>query len=81
MKNQTRLVIRKIHGERSSHSKKVKMKRWRIIAKRLRQDKASDALDANNNSQYVTLANIAKLIEREQAKISKMPRQFVRQPL
>ena len=56
------------------------MKRWWIIAKRPRQDKANDALDANNDSQYVMLANVAKLIEREQAKISKVPRHFVRQP-
>ena len=45
-----------------------------------RQDKANGVLDSNNDPQYVTLADLAKLIEREQAKISKVPRQFVRQP-
>ena len=49
-------------------------------SEKTRQGKASDALDANNDSQYITLANIAKLIEREQAKISKVLRQFVCQP-
>ena len=33
-------------------------------SKKMRQDKASDALDANNDSQYVTLADVAKLIDR-----------------
>ena len=45
-----------------------------------RQDKPNGVLDSNNDPQYVTLADLAKLIEREQAKISKVPRQFVRQP-
>ena len=49
-------------------------------SEKTRQDKASDTLDANNVSQYVTLADVAKLIKREQVKISKVPRQFVRQP-
>ena len=49
-------------------------------SKKTRQDEASDAFGANNDSQHVTLADVAKLIEREQAKISKVPRQFVCQP-
>ena len=48
--------------------------------KKTQQDKANRVLDANNDPQYVTLADIAKFIEREQVKISKVPRQFVRQP-
>nr|POE78298.1 hypothetical protein CFP56_64502 [Quercus suber] len=43
-------------------------------SKKTRQDKANDDLDANNDSQYVTIADVAKLIEKEQAKISKVPR-------
>ena len=49
-------------------------------SEKTRQDKASDTLGANNVSQYITLADVAKLIKREQMKIAKVPRQFVRQP-
>nr|POE69530.1 hypothetical protein CFP56_59005 [Quercus suber] len=34
-------------------------------SEKTRQDKASDALNANNASQYVTLVDVAKLIERK----------------
>lgn len=49
-------------------------------AEKTQQDKANGVLDVNNDPQYVTLADVANSIEREQVKISKVLRQFVRQP-
>lgn len=43
-------------------------------AEKTQQDKANGVLDANNDPQYVTLADVANSIEREQVKISKVLR-------
>ena len=56
------------------------MKKVANNGKKTQQDKANKVLDADNDLQYVTLVDVAKFIEREQVKISKVPRQFVHQP-